>query len=300
MFKLVQVCLFSLFYIEASLCVLLAQGCGGSVYKLPSGIKVGNISGPGAEIVTRALTNRVQSGITNSILSGQVSLSRQVDTENEIVPLKVAVGRPYFSYQPDPFTRRLWIEPITPITTQLTSFKFERLTGIIIFNWRLISPDEQDIDKGQIILDINRIKGGFLAKAGAAPPLNDPRVFGPAFENRLADELVSCLALNLSRTPSASELESGRDKLSREAKILALAGDWEGAKKIWFELLSQNPQYAVANYNLGLYWERQKNPEEAWRSYRMAFINKSNVSHRAALSRLTEALARAGRLPKRD
>ncbi|KXS55996.1 MAG: hypothetical protein AMR96_05105 [Candidatus Adiutrix intracellularis] len=258
MFKLVQVCLFSLFYIEASLCVLLAQGCGGYVYKLPSGIKVGSISGSGTEIVTRALTSRVQGGITNSILSGQISLNRQVDSENEIVPLKVAASQSYFSYQPDPFTRRLWIESTTPSTTQLTSFKFERLTGNIIFNWRLISPDEQDINKGQIILDINCTKGGFLAAAGAAPPLNDSRVFGAVLENRLADELVSYLALNLGRTPSALELESGRDKLSRKAKILASAGDWEGAKKLWLELLIQNPKYAVANYNLGLYWERQK------------------------------------------
>ena len=113
------------------------------------------------------------------------------------------------------------------------------------------------------------------------------------FEARLADDLVRLLALNLGRGAKVSELETGKDKWSRRAKSLASSGDWDGAKKEWETLLEMNPKYSPALYNLGIYWERARNPQEALRCYRAAVVNDASILHRAALARLTETLGRA-------
>jgi tetratricopeptide (TPR) repeat protein len=63
--------------------------------------------------------------------------------------------------------------------------------------------------------------------------------------------------------------------------------------------LDQNPDYSPPLYNLGLYWELRKNPEEAWRYYRRAFRADASPLHREALTRLTDTLTKAGRAPGR-
>lgn len=279
----------------------LAGCAGGSAgtHRLPTGVAVGDISGPGHEQLGRALKKRGGGGQAQMILSGRVSLSRQLTDERETVPLEVPAGPPYSAYEPDPFTSRVWQVERTPMATELTDFDLQRLTGDMIFDWRLDSKTGGLVDSGRVVLDIDRTKGGFLATQGLTPPLNGSRSKGSELEKRLADELVRLLTLDLGRFPGASALASGDDPLSSKAKRLAASGDWDGARKLWLELLSQNPRYAPALYNLGLYWERQKDPEEAWRYYRAAFLSDGNQHHRQALTRLTETLKRAGRLPQR-
>ena len=276
-------------------------GCAGSggAYKLPAGVTVGDISGPGQDQLSRALKKRGGGGSAKMILSGQVSLSRQETGERETVPREVAAGPPQAAYQPDPFTGRVWLVEETPMATELDSYDFKRLTGDLIFDWRLTSKTGGQVDSGRVVLNIDRTRGGYLAAQGLAPPLSGSKTKGDDLESRLAGELVRLLTLDLGRYPSASELETGDDSLSRKAKSLASAGNWQEAQALWLELLDQNPRYSPALYNLGLYWERRQDPEEAWRYYRAAFLSDGSDSHRAALTRLTETLSRAGRLPKR-
>jgi tetratricopeptide (TPR) repeat protein len=215
------------------------------------------------------------------------------------VPGEVSTGRPVRDYRPDPFTRRLWLETVTPTALELKTYELERLSGRLVFDWRLASPAGAEPAGGQIVLAVDRTRGGYLAQAGAAPALADQPAFARDLENHLAEELAGQLTLALGRIPTAAEVETG-DPLSREAKRLAAAGDWEGAKDLWLKLLTLNPGYAPAHFNLGLYWEYRQKPEEAWRSYREAFKSEPSRNHRAALTRLTDALALAGRRPGRS
>lgn len=270
-------------------------------HRLPGGIKVGDISGPGCEELTRALKKKSGGGGRQGDLSGHVSLVSRMNPEREIVPLEEPAGEPYEIYKPDDFTTRLWRVEETPMAERLHNFNMERQTGAMIFDWRVTSPEGRLLDQGRVTLDIDRSRGGYLASVGVTPPLGGGNRGDIAkFERYLAEEIVRLLTLDLGWAVTAANLESGDDKWSREARGLASRGDWEGARRLWLELLDMNSKYGPALYNLGLYYERQKNPEKAWSYYRQAFLSEGSDLHRAALTRLTESLSRAGRLPKRN
>lgn len=269
-------------------------------FYLPKGIKIGEISGPGHEQLSRALKKRVSQGPTDLILSGRVQLRQNSQKERELVPLPKDSGEPYDDYLPDPFTGRIWRQEVQPTVTTLDAFDLERYLGLMTLKWSLsVAGGSEVVEAGQVVLDINRTRGGYLAQEGMVPDLSSAQGTDQKFESRLADDLVRLLALNLGRGAKVSELETGKDKWSRRAKSLAGSGDWDGAKKEWETLLEMNPKYGPALYNLGIYWERARNPEEALRYYRSAFVNDASVRHREALTRLTETLSRAGRLPQR-
>lgn len=269
--------------------------------RLPKGLKVGTISGPGGEALTRALSKKAWGGGRTGILSGQVSMVRQVASERETVIVEKQIGEVYEIYKPDPFTTRLWRVTETPMGESLETFDLERETGAMVFDWRVNAVDGRLMDQGRVSLDLSRSRGGYLAKVGAAPSLNSGRRSATArFEQYLAAELARQLTLDLGRPVTASDLENADDQWSRKARALVSSGDWEGARKLWLELLDLNSEYGPALYNLGLYYERQKNPEEAWRWYRKVFLSEKSDLHRAALTRLTDSLSRAGRLPQRN
>lgn len=269
-------------------------------HRLPGGVKVGDISGPGCEELTRALKKKSGGG-RQGILSGRVSLVSRMNPERETVPLEEPAGEPYEIYKPDDFTTRLWRVEETPMATRLHNFDLERQAGAMVFDWRVTSPEGRLLDQGRVTLDIYRSRGGYLASVGVTPPLGGGnRADIVKFERYLAEEMVRLLTLDLGWAVTAANLESGDDRWSREARGLALSGDWEGARRLWLELLDMNPKYGPALYNLGLYYERRKNPEKAWSYYRQAFLSEGSDLHRAALTRLTESLSRAGRLPKRN
>lgn len=271
-------------------------------FRLPDGVRIGEISGPGSEQLSRALKKRAGRGAAEFVLSGQVSLSQASQREKELVPREKAAGPPYEDYLPDPFTGRVWRQEVNPTATALEGFDLERYQGLMILDWTL-SAGGRAVNSGRTHLDINRTRGGYLAREGLAPPLASAkgadRGSDKKFETRLADDLVRQLALDLGRAVTASDLERAGDKWSRRARGLASAGDWEGARKEWEALLEMNPNYGPALYNLGVYWEKAHRPEEALRYYRAAFVSEASVLHRQTLTRLTETLSRAGRLPGR-
>ncbi len=270
--------------------------------KLPPGLTVGSITGPGQELLTKALRRHGGGGSGQAVLSGRVSLAQQVAGERENVPVERRTGAaPHPVYEPDPFTHRLWLTEETPTSTKVEAYDLERFTGRLVFDWQVAAVNGGEVlDSGRVALDLDRTRGGYLADQGLTEPLKGSRSLKAKSEERLMEEVVRLLALDLGRYPSASEIEVGRDPLSHKAKSLAAAGDWEGARVLWLDLLNQNPEYAPPLYNMGLYWERKKNPEEAWRRYKAAFVSDASARHREALTRLTETLSRAGRLPGRN
>ncbi|MDR3038972.1 MAG: hypothetical protein LBV21_06780, partial [Candidatus Adiutrix sp.] len=79
-----------------------AGGVSGRGLRLPPGMAVGDISGPGAEMVGRALKSRTTPAdgtAEASVLSGRVSFTPAVSAEKEIVPGEVSAGRPVLNYR---------------------------------------------------------------------------------------------------------------------------------------------------------------------------------------------------------
>lgn len=281
--------------------VIVFYGCAArqaaQVPKLPAGVKLGSITGQGSEEVIRALRNYTAIGGNTGVLSGRVSISRGVHSEKETVPRLVPSGEPYPTWAADPFTRKLWPVEKADTALEMESYRLQRFTGILTFDW-ILSHKVGGEQSGRVELDIDRTRGGFLASLGAAPPMTQD-ASREAMEKMLADELVHILVLDIGRSPNSRDLEYGDDPQSREAKNLAGSGRWDKARDVWLDLLRQNPQYSPALYNLGLYHEYKKEPEAAWEYYRRAFLSSANDMHRAALTRLTESLRSSGRLPTR-
>lgn len=277
-------------------------GCAGSQatatsLRLPQGLTIGQITGPGSEELTRVLKSRTTGGSPHGILNGTVSFNEHVRQERETVPVTVESGPEQTVYKPDPFTNRLWKVNEKPTSTQLQTFDYQRLQGTMVFDWRVTAPGGAVLETGRSVVDLNRTFGGFLANEQVAPGRKNAVDLAADARRILAEEMTQALALDLGREPSSFEIETANDEWSRRAKSLATAGDWEGARHVWLEALELNPGFSPALYNLGLYYERQKNPEQAWRYYRDAFVSEASDLHRTALTRVTEALKRAGRLP---
>lgn len=260
---------------------------------LPRGLSVGQIEGPGADDLIRALNSR-SSASGEASISGTVSFQEQVTEERETVPVTVAAGKPQAMYKPDPFTERLWRVKETPTATELRDFDFQRLSGEMVFDWQITDKNGAKLDSGRSRVDVNRSFGGFLASQKLAPGQTNPKTLATEARQLLAEEMTRSLALDLGREPSPSEIETAPDTWSREALAAATRNDWEAARALWLEALELNSNFAPALYNLGLYCERDKNPETALEYYQKAFIANGSPLHRAALSRLTESMLRAG------
>ncbi len=271
---------------------------------LPQGVTIGQISGPGQEYLIKQLEKREGSGPATSLLNGRVTAHSLVRRERETVPLTTPTGEDsYLTYTPNIFTKRLWLIEEEPTREMLEDYELERFLGELTLDWQLVATGGGRIlAEGQVKVDANRTIGGYLATRGLTPRLESEKktaALEEKLEKHLIDELVRLLSLDLGRSPNPSEIEVGDDSLSRKAKSLAKDGQWEEARKLWEELLRQNPRYGPPLFNMGLYYEYKQNPEAAWKMYREAFLSEATEEHREALTRLTEALDRAGRLPKR-
>ena len=268
--------------------------------KFPPGLTIGTISGPGQDKLTKALQEYQFKGDSGAVLSGTVNWAHNITGEREIVPLESPAGEAYPIYKPDPFTLQVWLSEETPIRTSLENFPLKRFRGSLVFDWQLSGPGENK--NGQAVINIDRTSGGYLAEQGLTIPLTsgdrEIKAEREKLEQRLVEELVLVLLLDLGRHPASSEIETGDGPLCSQAKKLAAQGDWNGAKGLWLEVLTQNPKYGPPLFNLGLYHEWAKQPEEAWKYYQKAFAADGTQEHRVSLARLTQALDRAGRAPK--
>lgn len=264
----------------------------------PPGLVVGTITGPSGEQLTRALRKYESGGPPRATLGGKLGWSQSVVTERETVPVDQPSGQAYELYKPDPFTAKLWLTEETPTKSGLESYELQRFTGSVVFDWQLEGVEKEQ--KGQATIEVDQIYGGYLAKKGLALSLSQARAGKDELKKRLVKELVLLLLLDLGRHPAAGEIENGSDPLSHQARKLAVSGNWEGARKLWLELLNQNPSYGPPLFNLGLYYELHQQPREAWRYYRAAFSSKATDKRRATLARLTKTLSQAKRLPTRE
>jgi tetratricopeptide (TPR) repeat protein len=118
----------------------------------------------------------------------------------------------------------------------------------------------------------------------------------------LLSELVKLAAQDLVELtgPNFTEnfLAPGDDPRSRKARSFVTQGEWNQAATIWEELLTLNPEYDTALFNLGIYHEGRGELEAALEYFRKAFRSNQNFRNRWAVSRVTDVLRHQGNLPK--
>jgi tetratricopeptide (TPR) repeat protein len=213
-------------------------------------------------------------------------------------------------WEDDPLTGVSWLVTARVASERPRDFDFRRARGILDVRWTLVSPGGEALRTGRDVFAASRAAGGYAdlrgkagsaqaaaASAGAPPPGEDLR---QALLEDLAAQAASELALLAGPRFTEADLAPAPDPDGRRARALAAAGDWDAAAAIWQDLLTRNPAYGPALYNLGLYREITGDLPEAWRCFRLAFQSRQLPQYRAALSRVSGVLRRTGQLPRPD
>jgi tetratricopeptide (TPR) repeat protein len=232
----------------------------------------GGFSGPAGEELSKALAAKERGGRKSLKLEGHTFLSYQTGSARENVA------------------------PDEGAYTAAQAYQSDTVSSTLTARWTLTDMGTGRIVKsGETADTLRRAAGGFLASQGAAkeavPTETEARGI---LAQALADQIIE----EVGPAWDSSAIERADDERSRKAQQLAMAGRWDEAADLWRELTSLNPAYASAHYNLGLYYERSGQLEEAWASYRRAFLSKGDPHHREALARLTDSLDRLGRRPR--
>jgi tetratricopeptide (TPR) repeat protein len=274
---------------------------------LAENISLGEFHGPGGPELKEALSRissraakaakapkafkapQSQGGLS---LSGRCYFDYREEPQSETVIIREE-GEMVSRSQTDELTGQTWEIRAPEITESPRRYEFTRIQGTMGVNWALRAPDGTVLRQGALEDNLERSYGGYLAQEGAAPKT------APGREAALRD-LSQALSLQLAQELGPSfgpgDLEHTGDALSREALALCRLGDWDQAAALWTELTRQNPEYAPAHYNLGIWHERSARLQEALRSYRQAYLAKPEGRYRLALTRLTDSLRRMSAL----
>jgi tetratricopeptide (TPR) repeat protein len=265
---------------------------------LPPEVGVGQFEGPGGEILSQTLSSRQSAHPRQGpslILSGQTVFRFQTGKNTENLSLKEE-GPLKLTKEKDQLTGREFEVEIPQILEVKASFDYTSILAQMDLEWTLSSlADQQKINSGHTSEILNKSSGGYLAQKGltSKTALSEPEAI-KILATALADQIIQ----EIGPAFTALSLSPASDALSKEARLLAEKNLWSEAALIWQQLLKQNPDYAPALYNLGLYHERSASPDEAWNYYRLAYLSKNSNLHREALTRLTDLLNRLGRPPR--
>ncbi|MDR1608275.1 MAG: tetratricopeptide repeat protein [Deltaproteobacteria bacterium] len=244
---------------------------------LPPDIEVGEFTGPGGETLTTELRRRLSpkpmSGRTQ-ILSGSTQFEHKTAQSQETV-IKVTKK-----------TNGQSVTETIPITIA---------DARLIAKWTLTpTGSAKPTRQGQTEEVWRRSFGGYLAQEGVTD--STPEEPDKTRDN-LARTLAALMVTELGPNHTPYNLVRSYDKQSLEAQSLVDADNWEAAAKIWQNIIKENPIFAPALYNLGLYHERSGRLAEAWEYYRQAYRAYNDFANREALTRATDMMFRLGRPP---
>lgn len=260
---------------------------------LPPGLTLGEFRGPGGEAVRDELRRLDAGGPSGGgpVLSGETDFRMEVEESNERVVLNQD-GVPW----PEGLPGRENETPADPGPWETGEYPLSQVAASLTLRWTLADPASgAAVDSGVCEDNLRRSFGGFLGSLGLAgqelPAREDVLAL---MVPGLAEQLVEALG----PAYSAADLAQAFDGGSRQAAALAGQGDWDGASRIWLELLARNPDYSPALYNMGLHHERLGDPDTAWAYYRLAYVSSNTWANRLALTRLADSLERLGRPPR--
>jgi tetratricopeptide (TPR) repeat protein len=189
----------------------------------------------------------------------------------------------------EPLTGEVWLveEPDTKWVPK--DFSYEKLHGKLTISWKLIGQEGDLLAEGTNDYNITRSLGGPLANRRGATVQSPDSLARDALAE-LCETAASNITEILGPLHAEGDLAPAGDNLSVNARNLVALGNWEEASALWEELLTLNPNYPQALYNLGLFYERKGDLTQAAAYFRRAFLNDQSSRYRNALTRVTAVL----------
>ncbi|MDR2339159.1 MAG: HrpB1 family type III secretion system apparatus protein, partial [Deltaproteobacteria bacterium] len=231
------------------------------------------------------------------LLTGDASFVLNVEGDNETVVSEEKV-REMLLWEEDKLTGQVYQVMAQETKEVASDYPFQRTEGTLTVDWRLSDPESGGLlGQGTLSYRGERAHGGYLANRGGNGKALDPQAVGKDLLNELAGKAAAELIEMSGPLFTLSDLAPATDPMGQEAGKLVAKGDWQGAARLWSELLTQNPGYAPALYNLGLFNEQQGDLVLAWEHYRRAFLVDQGPRYRAALTRVTDVLRHQNQLP---
>jgi hypothetical protein len=290
-----------------TLALAFLPSCAQNVQRLRGDFVVGEFTGTGGSELALALLPEGVAGSGSPVLSGTAEFRFDSSPGRETV-LTTEEGEEREYWEDDPLTGESFLVTARIRNSVPRDLDFERARGVLDVRWTLASQDGGVMRTGRNVFSVSRAAGGYADRRGttgsatAAASAEDRRLshdeLAQAVLKDLAGKAAADLALLAGPRFTETDLAPSDEAEGRRARTLAAAGDWEGAARIWQDLLILNPTYGPALYNLGLYRELSGDLPGAWSYFRLAFQSRQLPQYRAALSRVSGVLRRAGELPR--
>ncbi|MDR2351730.1 MAG: tetratricopeptide repeat protein [Deltaproteobacteria bacterium] len=261
-------------------------------------MNLGEFSGAAGEELTESLNRHRLSGLSDQapVLSGKTRFNLELENNSETV-ITVQEGREKVFYERDRLTGEVWLVKAPDELKTSQKFQYQRVIGTLTVVWTLTDPLKHSLVKsGTFTLSSSRVKDAYVSQFSGSNFTNAR--LEDLIKRSLIEEAAEDLIVIIGPYFTAFDLASGHDPLSVKAHNLVTMGNWRGAQNVWQELLTLNPRYAPALYNLGLYYESQGLLNEALIQYREAFLTNQDPKFRNSLTRVTEVLRRLGKLPR--
>jgi hypothetical protein len=280
--------------LAAPLAGLLAGGCASApTPRLARDITLGDFRGEGSDELRRALSPAATGGS-----GARLALSATTAFDYSSRPGLETATVTNLSHSRWPEGLEGWDQVPKPEPKYRTSeYPLTLIEASLSADWTLTDPQNPSAvaQSGTTRVALKQSGGGFPESQGQGRPAATDR---QAALNLLAESLADQIVLLIGPDYAASSLAPGKDALSKQALKLATDGDWDGAAAIWLEILTLNPEYGPALFNLGLHHERRGDLDKAWAFYRLAFLSVQTYPYRLALTRTADALEKLGRLPQ--
>jgi hypothetical protein len=261
---------------------------------------VGEFTGSAGPALTRAAARLAAPGAPGSaVLTGAAEYRFDGSPGRETVIIRED-GEERTYWEEDPLTGETWLVTARVPSPVPRDIGFKRARGTLTVDWALRDGSGEALRSGRDVFSVSRAVGGYVdrvASADSPAPPDDERLRAEILDE-LAEMAAADLTLLAGPRFTEGDLAPVPDQEGRRARALAVSGDWEGAADIWRGLLSLNPAYDPALYNLGLYNEIRGDIPEAWRHFRLAFQRRQLPLYRAALTRASRLLRRTGSLPR--
>jgi tetratricopeptide (TPR) repeat protein len=289
--------LFALF----ALLPLALAACGAqTLHSVRARALLGEFTGEAGQALKGELQSRRTFGGRDGsapLLSVDTSFQLDFHSEKETVVTEEAAGNELV-WEEDRLTGQVYLTREAN-GSAAEDYDFERAEGALTAKWRLTDPGSGSVlSDGVLVYTGERSFGNYISNRGRPSSRPGPEQVRRDILQELVREAASGLIETTGPQFTSGDLAPAADSLSQKARSLVAGGDWEGASLLWGELLSQNPSYVPALYNLGLYKEKTGELSLAWEYYRHAFLVDQSPMCRQALTRVTDVLRRQNQLPR--
>ncbi|MDR1035141.1 MAG: hypothetical protein LBT40_00775 [Deltaproteobacteria bacterium] len=293
----------------AAALALALPSCAQTTQRFHGSFVAGTFTGTGGNELSLALLREGIVGGRGPVLTGTAEYRFDASPGRETV-ITTEEGEVVEIWEDDSLTGESFLITTREKRSVPRDMDFQRARGILDVRWTLAEPGGTVLRSGRNVFSASRAEGGYADRRGragsasAAASSEAPSLPHGELEQLMLEDLArkaaSDLALLAGPRFTEMDLAPANDPDGRRARMLAASGDWEGAARIWEELLTLNPSYGPALYNLGLYREITGDLPDAWRCFRLAFQSRQLPQYRNALSRVSGVLRRNGELPRPD